>query len=307
MFIREKPKPIPQEILKLLNELQSLRQRRLLVIINPRYLNKALAKELQKLKEELKVVEKLDILVESWGGDINAAYQIMQFIRGLCPQVTTLACNYAKSAATFLCLCGDELIMSRRAELGPLDAQIPDPRNPKDLMSALDAFKSLDYLRQYALDTLDLSVRTIMTKGDLELKEALREAREIVAGLIAPLYSKVDPLNLGEYSRILAIGREYGIRAMKRIPYFSNAQEKIEEILEKLIFGYPSHGFFIDYEEAKDLGLNVKLFSEKEESIIDRLLPFLDQENNELVGLLPKTKEGAPPTANESEPVPLTK
>lgn len=232
-------------------------------------------------------LQTLDILLDSIGGDINATYQLVNFLRDHSPKLRVVIPDYAKSAATFLCLGADEICLTKTAELGPLDAQIPDPRKSGGFMSALDAFKALEYLRQYAMETLDLTVKMILERSPLSVKEALEEARQFVSIVITPLYQQVRPLDLGEHKRILAIGEEYSRRVMKRYSYKDKDSENIGSIINKIIWSYPSHGFVIDYEEAKELGLKVSLLNEEDSRATKQIVDSVD----ELIGFASTDEE----------------
>ena len=68
----------------------------------------------------------MSVLLDADGGDIAAAYKLIHLLRGVAKKVTIYVPRRAKSAATFLCLGADEIVMSEHAELGPLDVQFLD-------------------------------------------------------------------------------------------------------------------------------------------------------------------------------------
>jgi hypothetical protein len=182
--------------------------------------------------------------------------------------------DYAKSAATFLCLGADMIIMHKNAELGPLDPQIKDPKGRR-YISALDRSKSIDYLRSHAIETFDIMTQLILSRTDFPLKDAIEVSQMFTKNICEPLYSKVDPDKLGEYTRLLKTGEEYTRRAMLGYGYSEGKSAEIKKILDKIIYGYPCHSFVIDYQEAKELGLNVRLPNSEEESILDRISGFI--------------------------------
>ena len=67
----------------------------------------------------------LDILIESPGGLGTVAESIADMLRLRFKSVRFVIPNMAKSAATILCLSGDEILMNEQSELGPIDPQIP--------------------------------------------------------------------------------------------------------------------------------------------------------------------------------------
>lgn len=283
------PNPVPESVEKAIKELETRRKSRVFALVSPNSLVEGLVSDIcaQWTVDKLQT---LDILLDSVGGDIDVTYQLLNFLRDHTSKLRVVVPDYAKSAATFLCLGADEICLTRTAELGPLDAQIPDPRKSGAFMSALDAFKALEYLRQYAMETLDLAVKMILQRSSLTVREALEEARQFVSIVITPLYQQVRPLDLGEYRRILAVGEEYGRRVMGRYSYAGRQSDDIESIINRIVWSYPSHGFVIDYEEAKELGLNVSLLS-KEDS---KAAKYIGESVDELVGFVSPAEEQEP-------------
>jgi hypothetical protein len=67
----------------------------------------------------------LDILIESPGGMGTVAESIADMLRLHFNSIRFIVPNMAKSAATILCLSGDEILMNEQSELGPIDPQMP--------------------------------------------------------------------------------------------------------------------------------------------------------------------------------------
>ncbi len=77
------------------------------------------------LRKEKYGGEKLDVIVHSSGGSIDAAYNLARLFRRYGKErLTFVVPRWAKSAATLLVCAGDEILMTPVAELGPLDPQI---------------------------------------------------------------------------------------------------------------------------------------------------------------------------------------
>lgn len=231
---------------------------------------------LTKILKEIGRQENLSILLESPGGDIDCAFRMVRILRHYATDVEILVSRYAKSAATFLCLAANTIYLGRDAELGPLDAQLPDPRGSIKTHSALNTFKSLEYLRQYVLETLDQVVLTLMAHGGMDIPFAVEAARPLVADIVTPLYQQVDPHELGEARRYLSIGEEYCKMVMERYSYRNLSKKEIQKIVDKLVWGYPSHGFVIDLQEAKQIGLNVKPLDQKTADLCCELVSKVD-------------------------------
>ncbi len=66
----------------------------------------------------------LDVLVHSPGGVAEAAESIVHQLRAKFTNVRFIIPTFAKSAATMLVMSGNEILMDRDAELGPIDPQM---------------------------------------------------------------------------------------------------------------------------------------------------------------------------------------
>jgi len=69
----------------------------------------------------------LDVLVHSPGGYSEATESIVQQLRGKYSDIRFIVPSFAKSAATMLVMSGNEILMDRDAELGPIDPQMRTP------------------------------------------------------------------------------------------------------------------------------------------------------------------------------------
>jgi len=211
------------------------------------------------VRNQFENIEKLDVLLDHYGGSLDAAFQLVVFLRNRCEFLRVFVPDYAKSASTLVTLGADEVWMSDYAEIGPLDAQIPDPHDPDQYISALDEFRSVDYLRTHSFEILNEVDKTLKRTTSLPTKDRLRFSIDFTTQLMAPMYSSVDPLHFGGAHRSVEMGTEYGRRVMSRYAYRNWALKDINSLLRKLTWNYPSHGFVIDIVEAQELGLNVKL------------------------------------------------
>ena len=267
-------KSVPEEFQKAIFDLEVLTESKAFIFIYNGNITRPLVGKICGIRKELSSAKRIIAIVHSGGGSIDAAHKLLQLLREDGKGLDVYVPEYAKSAATFLCLGADNIIMHKNAELGPLDPQIRDPKSRR-FISALDRSKSIDYLRNHAIQTFDMITQLILRRTDFVIKDAMDVAQVFTKNICEPLYAKVDPDKLGEYTRLIKIGEEYTRRAMNRYGYNGRGQEAIETILNKIIYGYPSHGFIIDYQEAKELNLNVRVPTAEEESIIDRIAVFI--------------------------------
>jgi ClpP class serine protease len=194
--------------------------------------------DFEKRRAECKNKDNVDVIIDSGGGDADAAYHIAKLLhRKFKGKITYIIPRYAKSAATLLVSGGDLIIMGPTSELGPLDPQIPQDNG--DYISAKAVQSTLELIKKHI-------------KTDLKL-----------ASVIA---SRLNPLVLGQYESTLAIAKEYQkellfLRMFKK----DKKNEKIvDSIVQKFAEGYTHHSRIIDYEEADICKLKIEKWDDKE-------------------------------------------
>ena len=208
--------------------------------------------------------DELDLVIHSGGGSAHAAYQIVELLRLHADRVYGCVPFWAKSAATLLCIGVDRIYLGEHAELGPLDVQIYEEKKAGkgEFRSALNLFKTLEQLQTASVEALASAMRFIVDQYEMSYDESLPHAISFVGATTGPLVSRLDPEKLGHYNRELTVAIEYGLRLLTR--YSGRSKSNASELVEKLVYGYPSHDYIIDYRELVDLGFSVELFSPME-------------------------------------------
>jgi len=230
--------------------------------------------ELAAERDKFRRIDTLEILVHSPGGHVDIAYQLAKFFRAHCKRLNVLVPLYAKSAATVLCLNADHVFMGEFAELGPLDVQVEDElEKGKQSFPPLNEFKSMEFLKEHATEYLDFFTELLVERG-LSVKQALHEAIPGVVGIMNPLYGHIDPSKLGSYRRMLAEGEEYAKRLLTSVN-----NERVDDLVQQLVWEYPSHNFVIDYDEAESIGLPVKRLGLAEEKALIRVILGLQEDD----------------------------
>jgi hypothetical protein len=191
-----------------------------------------------------------------------------------------------------LCLNADQVVMGEFAELGPLDVQIFDELDRgKRSFPPLNEFKSMEFLKEHATEYLDFFTELLVERG-LSVRQALHEAIPGVVGIMNPLYGHVDPSKLGSYRRMLAEAEEYAKRLL-----ISVNNESAGDLVQQLVWEYPSHSFVIDYDEAKEIGLPVKRMDFQEERSLIRAIMGLEEDEIYQSGFVAAQRK--PPTARK--------
>jgi len=213
----------------------------------------------------------LDLVIQSSGGDIHAAYQMMSLLRGhMSAHGELVACvpGKAQSSATLLCLGADKILLGELGALGPLDAQIrigvTDVGTP-DYASALHLLKGLSRLQRFSLETFDETAACLYEHNVSRNEDILRYSIEFSRAITAPLYERIESQNIGYWDQMLLTGESYGCRLLKRGKLLQNdaelnREEHIRQVLHHLVFDYPSHETVIDRDElVNELDLRAEL------------------------------------------------
>jgi hypothetical protein len=180
---------------------------------------------------------RLNVIVDSGGGDIDAAYNLSMLFRKYgTNELNFIIPRWAKSAATLLICSGDKIFMSPVAELGPLDPQITQ-LNP--LEKRLEQFSPL-----HIESTLDM-IRQEFENGSEKLAKVLMERLQF-------------PLTLGGFIKSHEISEQYLIKLLESRMFAGGKRTgDSKAIATRLTRGYADHGFCINFDEVKTLGLNV--------------------------------------------------
>jgi len=194
---------------------------------------------------------RIDVIVDSGGGQIDAAYNLALILRRYAKkELNFIVPRWAKSAATLLVAGGNRILMTPVAELGPIDPQITE-MNVMD--KRLESFSPL-----HIQSTLSL-IRKEFSEGHEKLARGLLERLQF-------------PLTLGSFQKSLEVGEDYLKRLLCSRMFAGNDEEvrqkKAKSIAEALVTKYPDHSFCIEISEAQALGLAVELLSGKQLELV---------------------------------------
>lgn len=201
--------------------------------------------------------ERLDLFIYSRGGQSDVPWAIVSMFREYSQKgsFSVLIPYRAHSAATVISLGADEIVMTKKAELGPIDITIDrGPYNPTDKNSK---------------QMLPISVEDVTGYFSLIEKIGCERAGEKMKGFEL-LAGHVHPLALGSVSRLLEQTKLVGLRLLNtRANPFS--EEANQEIIRKLSSEVYSHNHAISRTEAqKYIGLK-QVKNAEEASVADEL------------------------------------
>lgn len=159
--------------------------------------------------------------------------------------------RYCKSAGTLTLLGARTVFMADESELGPLDIQIKKGDELYSRSSGLDLTQAFAFLKSEAIVSFNEYMHRLVQQG-LSTKVAAEIAVKLVNGVLNPIAAQIEPLRVAEMQRATAITYNYGSR-------LSDSGKNVQaEGLERLVGGYPSHGFVIDRKEAREIFNSVK-------------------------------------------------
>lgn len=208
-------------------------------------------------REDYNKATTVDLVLDTLGGSLDSAFKTVLFLSRFTSNLRVFVPRRAKSAGTLVAIGAQKLYMTPFSELGPLDTQIRDPRNPTETLSALDCYKSVDYVRDFGLSTLKRALMFLakeMNTG-VPLSDLLDSASEFANASTGPMLAHINALDFGGWGRTLNIGEMYTKSLLARVGY---ENPRSRSIATKLVYGYTHHPFPIDIDEARDIGLAVE-------------------------------------------------
>ena len=158
--------------------------------------------------------KKIALVIDSPGGDAQAAYQIAALLRRHCGGFTAVIPRYAKSAATLIALGADEIMLGEFGELGPLDVQVMNP-DREERLSALDEIQSLERLNAFALTALDKAMFMLLNRTGMKIATLLPHVTRFATEMTGPLFGNIDVVRYTQMSRLLKIGEEYARKLLR--------------------------------------------------------------------------------------------
>ena len=216
------------------------------------------------------------LILTTLGGYAEPAYQIANIFQRKYDKFYVYNPYYCKSAGTLLCLGANKLIMDEFAEIGPLDVQLPSRkyvnsfRSGAQFISTLESL-SIEVCKQY---TKILEKITEIGKGEIDVESAQDIAKDLTIGIMHPIFSQIDPHELGSDYRNLDIAVQYGRRLAAK------SKNPREETITQLVAGYPSHNFVINFNETCSLFKNVEMGSDDFRVLIQNVSKYFHIDKN---------------------------
>lgn len=184
-------------------------------------------------------VERLDVVLQSKGGEVNAARRIALLLREFTDHLCFIVPYNCESSATILALAADEIIAGQMAIFSPIDPHLHGGES--------EAGQS-----QTSLSCMDIQTFGQMSKDWFGLDE-----EEVQTESLSLLCQSIFPPTLTTFYRSTLEVKQIGEQLIAfQLPQLAAAQRS--GIVQHLMFDYHSHGYAITRQEMAKNGLNIR-------------------------------------------------
>ena len=183
----------------------------------------------------------LDIIIHSPGGQVEAAIQIVQYLRKKYDKIRAIIPQNAMSAATMLSCACDEIIMGKESAIGPID-----PQNAIPFQNTIINMPAHSIIRDFET-----------AKSDVTKTPAL-------SNIWAPKLMQI-PFGMFDFClKAINLSKANVENWLDNYMFKNDAVKKGKEIAEFLgnFDLHGSHGKPFNYEIAQNLGLKVSLLED---------------------------------------------
>jgi hypothetical protein len=197
-------------------------------------------------------VDHIGLILHTRGGDTSVPWPLVNNIRAFCKRFTLFVPFRAHSAGTLIAMGADEIVMTKVAELSPVDPTTANQFNPRDAANPQQVL---------GISVEDLSAFIELCKDRIGIR------RNDASAILESLTRSVSPISLGNVQRTY---NQIRLLARKLLGLHMDASghqaKKIRGALTERLY---SHLHFIDRHEARDdIGLNVTDASAEEDDLL---------------------------------------
>lgn len=215
---------------------------------------------LSKLLNDIGKIESIELFLHTRGGDTNSIWPLVNAIKEFCRKFNVLVPFRAHSGGTLMCLGANEVVMTIRSELSPIDPTTGNQFNPID---------AVDKKTRLGISVEDVTSYLELAKEKFELKD-----EKSVLEVFKILTDKINPLALGNVYRVLRQIRKLAKNLLLLHMNIEDNEKLIDDIVDKLTMEFYTHLHSINRKEAsKIFGEDIiKYATEEEERLMSELL-----------------------------------
>jgi len=226
---------------KIINRIENLRGSRIITYVmtnRPNIRSDMDSADIIRFREHLDDIctkcKKLDLFLYSYGGELEAAWELVNLLREYDLDFSVLVPYHCRSSATLLAMGAREIVMGRMGTLGPIDPTIR--------------------LSGGQLEGMEISLADMDTYEDFlrEEYQIIRPEEKIKA--FEKLVQAVSPILIGRAYRNYLETRDDATKLLRR---YINDPKKVEKIVRCFLHGIHTHNHSISRGEARSIGLNV--------------------------------------------------
>jgi nitroreductase len=200
-----------------------------------------------------KPINDLDVLLHTIGGSPHSGYMIAQAIRDAATNVSFLIPEYAYSAGTLLCMCGNKIRLADGAVISPIDVALTgSDENPNESVELM----SVDYYIQFVVECRRQIEIMLRQTGSTS-------STNVECPLLVEMVNQVRALNIGTFWRERTLTGYYAEILLMDYMFanYPNKENLKNTIIQKLVFEYPTHDFRMDYHICDKLKFPVEEMS----------------------------------------------
>ncbi len=192
--------------------------------------------------DEIGDTQKISLFIYTTGGDILAAWSIINLVRQFCKELEVIIPSKCLSAGTLMALGANNIVMTKQATLGPIDPSVNGPLNPQVIFNGQQ--------QQWAVSVEEIKGFIALAKQEFGIEDG-----PALAQILQSLSDKVHPLVLGRVYRTQA---QIQMLARKQLANQVAEKNTVDGIVSFLCSESGSHDYTINRTEAKELGLNIE-------------------------------------------------
>lgn len=221
-----------------IGQIESLRNSKVMVFTASNLDMEVLPALYQQLLQMGKV-ERLDVVLQSKGGEVNAARRIALLLREFTDHLCFIVPYYCESSATILALSADEIIAGQMAIFSPIDPHLHGGDGEMGESQTSLSFMDIQKFGQMSEDWFGLDKEEVQTEA------------------LPLLCQSIFPPTLTTFYRATLEVKQIGEELLAfQLPQL--AKEQRSSIVKHLMFDYHSHGYAITREEMAKTGLNIR-------------------------------------------------